>query len=118
MKLAGKVSVNELTGRITTSFEDSPQVPLEELSLHFFEGPHATLSTPSWCGTYTTTATFTAWSGAVQGRGSARTVHRHLGAGWRPVSVRLASVLDVVRRRGAQRPSRCVFALHSHDRQP
>ena len=59
-----KVSLNEETGQITTTFTDTPQVPFETLRLHFFEGPRASLSTPAMCGTYTTTSVFTPWSGA------------------------------------------------------
>ena len=50
VKLAGEVRVNEQTGQITTVFANTPQVPFEELKLHFFEGPHASLSTPPLCG--------------------------------------------------------------------
>ena len=62
VKLAGKVTVNEETGQVTTTFTDTPQVPLGALKLHFFEGPTATLSTPSHCGRYTTQAQFKPWS--------------------------------------------------------
>ncbi len=71
VKLAGKVSLDEQTGQATTTFQNTPQVPLGELKLHFFEGPTASLSTPPSCGTYTTSASFTPWSSATpQGRES------------------------------------------------
>ena len=38
VKLAGKVSLNEQTGQITSTFSETPQVPFEALHLHFFEG--------------------------------------------------------------------------------
>ncbi len=62
VKLAGEVSLNEETGQITSTFANTPQVPFESLSLRFFEGPRASLSTPALCGTYTTLASFTPWS--------------------------------------------------------
>jgi hypothetical protein len=64
VKLAGQVSLNEQTGQITSTFSETPQVPFEALHLRFFEGPRASLSTPSLCGAYTALASFTPWSGS------------------------------------------------------
>ena len=66
VKLAGSASINQQTGQLSTTFEDSPQAPVEELGLHFFEGPHASLSTPPFCDSYNLTSTFTSWSGATR----------------------------------------------------
>jgi hypothetical protein len=63
VKLAGEGQLNEETLEISTSFKNAPQVPFEELGLHLFGGPGASLSTPSLCGAYATSATFTPWSG-------------------------------------------------------
>ena len=63
VKLAGEVSLNPSTGQIVTTFKNTPDVPFENLELHFFGGERAPLSTPSRCGTYTTTAVFTPWDG-------------------------------------------------------
>ena len=62
VKLAGEVSLNEQTGQVTSTFSETPQVPLGALRLHLFEGARASLSTPAMCGTYTTLASFTPWS--------------------------------------------------------
>jgi hypothetical protein len=64
VKLAGQVSLNESTGQITNTFENTPQTPFEDLKLEFFGGQDASLTTPPYCGTHTTEATFTPWSGA------------------------------------------------------
>jgi hypothetical protein len=63
VKLPGELSLNQQTGQITASFQNTPQLPLEELDLAFFEGERAPLSTPARCGVYTTTATLQPWSG-------------------------------------------------------
>ena len=63
LKLPGEVSLNQQTGQITATFLDNPQDPLEDAELHFFGGERAPLATPPHCGTYTTNATFTPWSG-------------------------------------------------------
>ncbi len=63
IKLAGEVSINPDTGQIVTTFKNTPDVPFENLELHFFGGERAPLATPSHCGTYTTKAVFTPWDG-------------------------------------------------------
>jgi hypothetical protein len=61
-KLAGKVEPDPTTGRLTATFEENPELPLEDIQLHFFAGEHAALTTPLTCGTHTTTSTLTPWS--------------------------------------------------------
>lgn len=61
-KLAGEIHANPVTGQLTTSFSESPQLPIEEVSAHIFEGPRAALRTPPACATYTTQAELTPWS--------------------------------------------------------
>jgi ribosomal protein S9 len=62
-KLAGEGKLDPVTGQISTTFTNTPQVPFEDLKVQLFGGPRAPLSTPSACGTYATTASFTPWSG-------------------------------------------------------
>lgn len=62
IKLAGEVKLSA-TGQIVSTFENTPDLPFEDLELHFFGGERAPLSTPSRCGTYTTQAVFTPWDG-------------------------------------------------------
>jgi hypothetical protein len=61
-KLAGKVTPDSSTGRLTTTFEESPELPLEDVELHLYGGARAALTTPISCGTNTTTSTLTPWS--------------------------------------------------------
>jgi len=61
-KLAGKVEPDPATGQLRATFTDNPELPLEDIDLHFFNGARATLTTPLTCGTKTTTSTLTPWS--------------------------------------------------------
>ncbi len=63
VKLPGVVKLDESTGRIVATFENTPELPFEELELHFFGGERAPLGTPALCGSYETEAAFTPWSG-------------------------------------------------------
>lgn len=63
VKLAGKVESDPDTGRLTTSFDDNPQLPFSDFALTFFGGSRGTLRTPPACGSYTTESEMTPWSG-------------------------------------------------------
>jgi hypothetical protein len=65
VKLAGTVTPNPATGQLVSTFTNSPQLPFEDLTLHFFGGPRASVSTPPLCGLYTASGTFTPWSGST-----------------------------------------------------
>ncbi|HYJ21058.1 MAG TPA: hypothetical protein VEW07_03420 [Solirubrobacterales bacterium] len=61
--LAGKVEPSETEeGRITTTFANNPQVPIEEVEIDFFGGPRAALANPDLCGDYGTRSELTPWS--------------------------------------------------------
>jgi hypothetical protein len=60
--LAGRVNPDKADGRITATFLNNPQVPLEALDVDFFGGSRASLTNPDVCGTYSTLARLTPWS--------------------------------------------------------
>ena len=69
VKLPGKVVPDPRTGQLVTTFGEPgweiPQLPVSAFHLHFREGARSPLVTPPRCGSYESTAVFTAWSGQV-----------------------------------------------------
>jgi hypothetical protein len=63
IKVAGEVKPDPVTGQLVSTFDNTPQLPFEDLKLHFFGGSRAPLSTPSSCGGYDTMASIASWSG-------------------------------------------------------
>jgi hypothetical protein len=66
-KLAGKVVPDPVTGQLTATFKENPQLPFEDLTLKFFGGAGGSLRTPAVCGTYSTTSSLTPWSAPESG---------------------------------------------------
>jgi uncharacterized repeat protein (TIGR01451 family) len=67
VKIPGRFEPDLVTGQITATFDESPQLPFSDLKVHFFGGPRATLTTPAGCGAYTTSAQLTPWSAPDSG---------------------------------------------------
>jgi hypothetical protein len=72
IKLAGQPVPDPVTGQLTISFDNNPQLPFEEMSVNMFAGPRAALKTPLSCGQFTSNATLTPWS-APEGAPAHRT---------------------------------------------
>src|ERR1019366_1144680 len=65
VKLAGNVHLDLASGQVSVRFDTSPQVPVEEIKVHVFGGPKASLTTPQQCGSYPTVTQLTTWSGPL-----------------------------------------------------
>ncbi len=77
VKLEGAVKVDPVTGRLTTTFAENPQLPFSSLALSLDSGPASPLSNPTTCGTYTTEATLTSWSGRTVETSSPFVINRN-----------------------------------------
>jgi hypothetical protein len=65
IKLAGRAVPDPVTGQLRVIFEDLPQAPFEEFTLHVFGGEGGLLATPTQCGSYPVKTTFTPWDAAL-----------------------------------------------------
>jgi hypothetical protein len=78
VKLAGKVEADPVTGQLTVTFADSPQLPFSELGLSLYGGARALLVTPPACGSYVAQGELTPWSGTPA---VAQTSNLEIGSG-------------------------------------
>jgi hypothetical protein len=62
LKLPGKIDLDQTTGRITATFDNTPQLPFSRLHLVFNGGADAPLAMPQTCGTSNTHAEITSWA--------------------------------------------------------
>jgi hypothetical protein len=63
VKLPGEVKADPVTGQLTTTVDQNPQLPFEDFKIDLFEGPRAALTTPATCGVFTTSSVLAPWSG-------------------------------------------------------
>jgi hypothetical protein len=62
IKIVGHVHLDEATGRLVTTFTETPELPFTDFRLSFEGGAQAAFATPSACGAYETTSDFTPWA--------------------------------------------------------
>jgi hypothetical protein len=61
VKVAGRVDSDPRTGRLTTTFDELPQLPYSHFNVHFREGQRSPLATPAACGAYATEIETSPW---------------------------------------------------------
>lgn len=61
-KLPGWVKADPGSGQLTTTFEQSPELPIEDVKLGIFNGARAPLKTSLACGAQATTSVLTPWT--------------------------------------------------------
>jgi hypothetical protein len=79
VKVAGSLSADPASGRLTATFDGLPQLPYSQLAFSFREGQRSPLATPPACGRYTTEAVLTPW--ADPGRERSYSLPLLIGAG-------------------------------------
>jgi hypothetical protein len=62
LKLPGRVDLDPVTGRVSASFDNTPQLPFSRMQVDFNGGSQAPLATPTTCGTYSTHVDVTSWN--------------------------------------------------------
>jgi hypothetical protein len=63
VKLAGHVVLDPVTGQLTTTFEETPQLPFSDFKLTLFGGPRGALATPESCGAFSSEVSLSPWDG-------------------------------------------------------
>jgi hypothetical protein len=63
VRLIGNVSADPVTGQLTTTIADTPQVPVTRFEVRFDGGARSVLSSPPTCGPNKGSALMTPWSG-------------------------------------------------------
>ncbi len=80
LKLAGKFDLDPATGRVVATFDNNPQQPFTEMTLHFKGGNRGVITTPSKCGIYDVDYELTPWSGSSPAVGSSQfTIDQNCG---------------------------------------
>jgi hypothetical protein len=65
IKLPGETTLDPKTGQVSSTFDNTPQLPFESLKLQFRGGAKAPLVAPDKCGTYYTQIDMTSWATPV-----------------------------------------------------
>jgi hypothetical protein len=63
VKLAGHIVADPVTGQLTTTFTETPQIPFNDFKLNLFGGRHGAIATPNTCGAPNTNVSLAPWDG-------------------------------------------------------
>ena len=80
-KLVASVQPDPLTGRLTMSVADIPQIPFEEFNLHLFASDRGLMATPTHCSIYPAESTLVPWNGQLAPQNSSPFVSVTSGPG-------------------------------------
>ncbi|MET0557927.1 MAG: hypothetical protein ABW065_04570 [Solirubrobacterales bacterium] len=65
VKIPGSAYPDPGTGQLTVKFENLPQSPLTEFTMHFFGSERGLMATPNKCGTYPVFSEFEPWANGL-----------------------------------------------------
>ncbi len=85
-KIAASVRPDPVTGRLTISVTDLPEVPFEEFNLHVFASDRGLIATPTQCTVYKVDSNFIPWNNTLAPQRSRPNFSINEGAGGRPCS--------------------------------
>jgi sugar lactone lactonase YvrE len=63
VKLAGHIVADPVSGQLTTTFTETPQIPFNDFKLNLFGGRRGALATPNACGAPNTNVSLAPWDG-------------------------------------------------------
>jgi hypothetical protein len=63
VKLAGHIVADPVSGQLTTTFTETPQIPFNDFKLDLFGGRRGALATPNACGAPSTNVSLSPWDG-------------------------------------------------------
>jgi len=81
VRLPGSIVADKNTGRLVTTFDNNPELPVSNINLKFMDGPRGPLATPPTCGEKTSDITLTSWGKQTVTRHSSFTVDCTAGLG-------------------------------------
>jgi len=71
IKVQGTVEADPVTGQLTTTFDESPELPFTELQVRLNGGSRSTVANPRTCGSYAAEGSFLPWTSPIEGAASA-----------------------------------------------